>query len=297
VICRGKTTRRLVSLPTGYPISHTPAAAGLFSAAPPFRRSGSRDTARPVVGGGPFPVTIPRIRRSAGTGRRKCSRGRPGIKTRGRREAACDWSHRQRGSDRGGPGGTRRRRGTWPPLWRLVSAGRRSEDGTIPERYPLCETPSANYRQRTAWNVRDADATLILTWGPPTGGTRFMVQTCRAQGKPSLVIDLTDAADQAAAFHAVREWITANLSRGILNVAGPRARMQPAVYDRAKAFLRTVFGGGEGRPALGARSSRRRDVGPEHAPVAGRRPTGRPDRLPSARRGRAPAGRGGRPPR
>jgi hypothetical protein len=40
--------------------------------------------------------------------------------------------------------------------------GRKAEDG---ERYPLKETPSAGYSQRTRWNVRDADGTLILTWG------------------------------------------------------------------------------------------------------------------------------------
>jgi hypothetical protein len=42
---------------------------------------------------------------------------------------------------------------------------RQAEDGVIPARYPLVETPSADYSQRTKWNVRDADATLILAWG------------------------------------------------------------------------------------------------------------------------------------
>jgi hypothetical protein len=33
--------------------------------------------------------------------------------------------------------------------------GRTAEDGTIPDRYPLTETPSGGYCQRTQWNVRD----------------------------------------------------------------------------------------------------------------------------------------------
>ena len=41
--------------------------------------------------------------------------------------------------------------------------GRRSEDGPIPPHYLLMETPQANYLQRTEWNVRDSDATVIFT--------------------------------------------------------------------------------------------------------------------------------------
>src|SRR5262245_48879825 len=49
------------------------------------------------------------------------------------------------------------RHGGWCPK------GRRAEDGQIPERYALEETPSTNYLQRTEWNVRDSDATVIIS--------------------------------------------------------------------------------------------------------------------------------------
>jgi hypothetical protein len=49
--------------------------------------------------------------------------------------------------------------------------GRKAEDGRIPDQYPLQETPSADYRQRTEWNVRDSDGTVALTFGEPTEGT------------------------------------------------------------------------------------------------------------------------------
>ena len=49
--------------------------------------------------------------------------------------------------------------------------GRRAIDGMIDERYQLTETPSAHYSQRTEWNIRDSDATLILGWGPLDGGS------------------------------------------------------------------------------------------------------------------------------
>jgi len=40
--------------------------------------------------------------------------------------------------------------------------GRRTEDGPLPLRYALTETPVAGYLQRTEWNVRDSDATIVF---------------------------------------------------------------------------------------------------------------------------------------
>src|SRR5215831_1881733 len=39
--------------------------------------------------------------------------------------------------------------------------GRKREDGLIPRRFRLRETPSRGYLQRTQWNVRDSDGTII----------------------------------------------------------------------------------------------------------------------------------------
>lgn len=41
--------------------------------------------------------------------------------------------------------------------------GRKAEDGPLSANYRLSETPSGGYLQRTEWNVRDSDATLIFT--------------------------------------------------------------------------------------------------------------------------------------
>jgi len=71
------------------------------------------------------------------------------------------------------------------------------------------------------------------------------VRECGRTGKPYLVIDLADEGDQAAAAHAVRSWIGAHLAGGVLNVAGPRASKNPAIYDRARGFLRAVLADGE----------------------------------------------------
>jgi hypothetical protein len=124
--------------------------------------------------------------------------------------------------------------------------GRRAEDGVIPAVYPLTETPTANYRQRTAWNVRDSDATLVLAWGPLTGGTRFTVQTCRAQGKPFLVADLAaPAAWTPEAVADVRRWLLVVHDGHTINIAGPRESKAPGIHARATAYLHQILRGSE----------------------------------------------------
>jgi hypothetical protein len=63
--------------------------------------------------------------------------------------------------------------------------GRRSEDGTIPSQYQLQETPSTNYLQRTEWNVRDSDGTVIFSISEHlTGGSsvRLAIRKSSARG-------------------------------------------------------------------------------------------------------------------
>jgi hypothetical protein len=114
--------------------------------------------------------------------------------------------------------------------------GRKAEDGTIPSRYPLSETPSDVYAQRTEWNVRDSDGTLVLTKGRPTEGTAFTIEVAARLGKPCLVLDLTDRPDA----QPVLAWATRH-AVGTLNVAGPRESRSPGLYQEAKQFLRTVL--------------------------------------------------------
>jgi hypothetical protein len=110
--------------------------------------------------------------------------------------------------------------------------GRKAEDGVIPERYHLRETPSPRYELRTLWNVRDSDATLVLTSGLLSGGTKLTVECAQGFGKPCLIVDLDGDADA----EAVAEWIVEN-SIGVLNVAGPRESESPGVEEKARRFV------------------------------------------------------------
>ena len=119
--------------------------------------------------------------------------------------------------------------------------GRRAEDGIIPLKYPLEETSSPDYPQRTEFNIQDSDGTLILTWGPPLGGTLLTLKLARKHHKPYQFIDLAEGEDAMR----VREWMKKSAIQ-ILNVAGPRESEAPGIHDRALSFLREIFAAQEG---------------------------------------------------
>jgi hypothetical protein len=114
--------------------------------------------------------------------------------------------------------------------------GRRAEDGPIPESYPLRETPSASYPERTAWNVRDSDGTLVVTRGRPRGGTALTVSLARRAGKPVIVANLEGGANAAE----IRAFLLEHRIR-VLNVAGPRESEAPGIHDQAAALLRELL--------------------------------------------------------
>lgn len=114
--------------------------------------------------------------------------------------------------------------------------GRKAEDGPIDPRYPLKETNSSEYGERTEKNVKDSDGTLILTWGDPTGGTAFTIQMAEKHKKPYLVIDLSKNMDPPD----VAYWIKAQ-GLALLNVAGPRESKAPGINKRANAFLHQLL--------------------------------------------------------
>jgi len=115
--------------------------------------------------------------------------------------------------------------------------GRIAEDGPIDQRYPLTETDSADVAQRTEWNARDSDATLVLTCGKPTDGTPLTVTMARKYGKPCLILDL----EQPIIKEIFVDWLHKhNVSR--LNIAGPRESHRPGfVYSAACQALRLLL--------------------------------------------------------
>jgi hypothetical protein len=131
--------------------------------------------------------------------------------------------------------------GGWCP------AGRWAEDGPIDPRYPLRETPSADPAERTEWNVRDSDATLILTSGAESAGTELTREVARRLGRPVYTFH-TGAQEDVGAFRR-RLQIT---NVGTLNVAGPRESEAPGIYADARRILLVLLGRGNDSTPLSA---------------------------------------------
>ena len=114
-------------------------------------------------------------------------------------------------------------------------AGRLAEDGVIPSRYRLTETPDSNYSQRTEWNVRDSDGTVVFSIEPVvTGGTKETAALAEQLHKP--VLHLWRKGGPASPELELWRFIRENRVR-TLNVAGPRASTEPEVG----AFVREVL--------------------------------------------------------
>lgn len=126
--------------------------------------------------------------------------------------------------------------GGWAPK------GWRREGGKIPEKYRkwMQETPSANYEQRTEWNVRDSDATLILHASPEnlTGGTALTYSLADKMGKSPHVVNVGRYYPDDV--EACREWFR-RFEPAYINIAGPRESKQPGIYGHCRHFLLEVF--------------------------------------------------------
>lgn len=106
--------------------------------------------------------------------------------------------------------------------------------------YPELEaTPSAGPAQRTEWNVRDSDATLVVR---PTDahspGTLLTEVVAGRLGRPWLRVDPSDKAAPAVA----RAFIEVECAGGRLNLAGPRESESPGIYVAASRLFEDALG-------------------------------------------------------
>jgi hypothetical protein len=114
-------------------------------------------------------------------------------------------------------------------------AGRRARDGVIPAKYIMREHASAAYPPRTKQNIRDADATLVLGDGGPSGGTALTLRYCRELGKPYTFLDLPSRS--AHAEQNIARWVF-DSGVAVLNIAGPG---RDELYKPARVFVRDML--------------------------------------------------------
>ncbi len=125
------------------------------------------------------------------------------------------------------------------PYGGWVPRGRRTEDGTLPQKYRLEEMPTPDYAQRTEKNVLSADGTLVVSHGYLKGGSALTVFLAERHGKPCIHADLGEWSVRDAA-ERIRKWLR-DQRIGVLNVAGPRAGMDREIYRATFDLLEALL--------------------------------------------------------
>jgi hypothetical protein len=126
------------------------------------------------------------------------------------------------------------------PVGGWCPAGGAAEDSTEPPGvrlgFPeLRETPSSDPTQRTEWNVRDSDATLVLVRpGADSPGTALTIAVAAGLDRPHLVANVVDAGE-------VHVWVEQLPDGIVLNVAGPRESEAPGIQAQAGRLLDAVL--------------------------------------------------------
>jgi hypothetical protein len=126
---------------------------------------------------------------------------------------------------------------------------RKAEDGAIGGQYLLTETPSANYLQRTEWNVRDSDATVIFTLSSQlSGGSKRTAEFAEKHRKPWIHVSRQAASYEGPAL-VLQRFVQKHNAR-ILNVAGTRASKEPEVWRFAYETLGATFFWSQANPSI-----------------------------------------------
>ena len=120
-----------------------------------------------------------------------------------------------------------------------IPKGRKTEHGSLPDKYQLKEMSSASYPKRTEQNVVDSDGTLILSHGVLNGGSAYTRKMAVLHNRTWLHVDL-NTANRFEAAKTISSWILRH-NIETLNVAGPRASKDPHIYQATVDVLKTAF--------------------------------------------------------
>jgi hypothetical protein len=121
------------------------------------------------------------------------------------------------------------------PVGGYIPKGKLGEDGQVPDKYPVMETRSKDYKSRIKRNVIESDGTLIINICP---GATLTAKLALETNKPLMIIQL----DQDYQRTAVIKWFHEKKIQ-ILNIAVPRESKIPGIHDQAKKFLNQILSG------------------------------------------------------
>lgn len=117
--------------------------------------------------------------------------------------------------------------------------GRKAEDGRISDKYPLTETSSSFYQERTRLNVKHSDGLLVIFNCKVGRGTEVAIREAKSIGRSSFFVSLKEKEKDTA--EHIRIWIEENNIKK-LNIAGPRESANGGIYKLCLRFLEEVFG-------------------------------------------------------
>ena len=142
--------------------------------------------------------------------------------------------------------------------WGWCPPGRVCENGVIPSQFKLQETPQEYddsapdipRSQRTIWNVRDSDGSLIF-WikemaklhSEPRNkfgagaGTKLALETAKQLGKPYLIVH-----PESVDLTLIQRWIQENEIE-VLGVGGPSEGSCPGIYDQTYSIMSQILSG------------------------------------------------------
>ena len=123
----------------------------------------------------------------------------------------------------------------------FIPKNRWAEDGRLSEKYPnLIETETESPEERTELNVKSGDATLILSQGKLSGGSKLTKEFAEKYHKPFLHVDFSSSAIERAA-QETQKWLD-SIDCKTLNIAGSRASEDSEIYEKTKALLKKLSG-------------------------------------------------------
>lgn len=104
--------------------------------------------------------------------------------------------------------------------------GRKAEDGIIPAKYPLKETNTSKYAERTELNVKYSDGTLIIFTNTLDKGTLLTKKLAMKYNKPIYVYS---GIKEKKEIKEIKKWLKIKNIK-TLNIAGPRESNAPGIY-------------------------------------------------------------------
>lgn len=133
------------------------------------------------------------------------------------------------------------------PYGGWVPNGRKTENGKLPPHFQgMKEHPSTDYLARTEANVVDSDATAVLTFGKPSGGSLRTIKFAKKHKRPWFHADLHLPMDKVVS--SFIKWLNEECPpKCVLNVAGTRESKHPGIQKTVFVWMIDIIGKDTGK--------------------------------------------------